>query len=209
MEIMSNLLQLGKVETIPASVLYDKWNGICLNEDALTDMLKLGEFEEDVNWMKFIAIASGHLAKSLTQTMYLICELLTEEPEGGSDMISLETFTDLYTYLARMDCGPEEEADGKSPEEGTEEAKEETPAEEEEQTNEAEEESANSASQIEEENKEPKKEILGIGPIIPDEQINSVIEYLKFWAERQEGMVMPRNIHHFLCPSLDKIPVSD
>jgi hypothetical protein len=45
--------------------------------------------------------------------MYLICELLTEEPEGGSDMIPFETFKELYTYLAQMDCGPrkgEEEA---------------------------------------------------------------------------------------------------
>lgn len=51
--------------------------------------------------------------QSLTQTMYLICELLTEEPEGGSDMIPFETFKELYTYLAQMNCGPrkgEEEA---------------------------------------------------------------------------------------------------
>lgn len=45
------------------------------------------------------------MVQSLTQTVYLICELLTEEPEGGSDTIPFETFKELYTYLAQMNCG--------------------------------------------------------------------------------------------------------
>lgn len=36
--------------------------------------------------------------------MNLICEILTEEPEGGSATISLETFMDLYKYLAKIDA---------------------------------------------------------------------------------------------------------
>jgi hypothetical protein len=36
--------------------------------------------------------------------MYLICELFTEEPEGGSNMIPFKTFKELYTYLAQMNC---------------------------------------------------------------------------------------------------------
>jgi hypothetical protein len=42
--------------------------------------------------------------QSLTQTMCLICELLTEEPEGARDTIPFETFKELYTYLAQMNC---------------------------------------------------------------------------------------------------------
>lgn len=36
--------------------------------------------------------------------MNLICEILTEEPEGGSAMIALETFMELYKYLAKIDA---------------------------------------------------------------------------------------------------------
>lgn len=36
--------------------------------------------------------------------MNLICEILTEEPEGGSASIPLETFMDLYNYLAQIDA---------------------------------------------------------------------------------------------------------
>ncbi|PNF17442.1 Ropporin-1-like protein [Cryptotermes secundus] len=129
------------------------------------------------------------LKQSLTQTMYLICELLTEEPEGGSDMIPFETFKELYAYLAQMNCGPrkgeEEASDGniKSGEEapilGADEAT-----------------SAELGSGI---------NIPGIGPLIPTAQIQSVLKYLEYLAGQQNGMVMPRNLHHFLCPSLDKV----
>nr|CAI5819026.1 unnamed protein product [Callosobruchus analis] len=40
----------------------------------------------------------------LTHTMILLCEILTEEPEGGSEMIPLEVFLDLYVFLARIDA---------------------------------------------------------------------------------------------------------
>lgn len=36
--------------------------------------------------------------------MILVCEILTEEPEGGSAMISLETFLDIYKFLACIDA---------------------------------------------------------------------------------------------------------
>lgn len=36
--------------------------------------------------------------------MITVCETLTEEPEGGSAMITLETFVDLYRFLAAIDA---------------------------------------------------------------------------------------------------------
>lgn len=39
--------------------------------------------------------------------MVLICEVLTKEPEGGSAMIPVEVFVNLYQFLARLDCGPD------------------------------------------------------------------------------------------------------
>lgn len=39
--------------------------------------------------------------------MIYVCELLTQEPEGGSAMIPLRIFLDLYGYLADLDCSGE------------------------------------------------------------------------------------------------------
>ena len=49
--------------------------------------------------------------QSATQTVCLICELLTEEPEGGCDMTLFETFNELYTYLAQKNCSAGEDQD--------------------------------------------------------------------------------------------------
>lgn len=42
--------------------------------------------------------------QNLTNTMILICELLTEEPDGSSAMIPYTTFADLYRFLANIDA---------------------------------------------------------------------------------------------------------
>jgi len=47
------------------------------------------------------AFMSRTAQQSVTQTMCVICELLTEEPEGGCDMIPFETFKELYTQHAQ------------------------------------------------------------------------------------------------------------
>lgn len=53
------------------------------------------------------------------------------------------------------------------------------------------------------------QEIPGIGPVIPEPQILAVVEYMQYWATKQEGMVMPRNINHILCPPLDVLRTDD
>lgn len=55
------MFQIGTLDSVSTEVLRDKWQGICLNENALNEMLKLGGFKENVDWMKFVAIAAGHL----------------------------------------------------------------------------------------------------------------------------------------------------
>ena len=47
------------------------------------------------------------LPQNLLETMIYVCELLTEEPEGGSAMIPVRTFVRLYEYLATLDCSGE------------------------------------------------------------------------------------------------------
>lgn len=42
--------------------------------------------------------------QNLLETMVYVCELLTREPEGGSAMIPLRMFLNLYGYLADLDC---------------------------------------------------------------------------------------------------------
>ncbi|XP_039309361.1 uncharacterized protein LOC105196580 isoform X2 [Solenopsis invicta] len=45
----------------------------------------------------------------------------------------------------------------------------------------------------------------GIGPSVSSERVTAVKLWLADCARRQEGLVGPRNIRHFLCPNLDGI----
>lgn len=51
--------------------------------------------------------------------MIYVCELFTDEPEGGSAMIPLKRFIDLYTFLADLHCSdvPLPDDEGKKKEE--------------------------------------------------------------------------------------------
>lgn len=44
--------------------------------------------------------------------MVTVCEVLTEEPDGGSAMIPVDVFVTLYQFLARLDCGPKDPNQG-------------------------------------------------------------------------------------------------
>jgi hypothetical protein len=62
------VFQIQTLASVPAETLQEKWQGICLNENALNEILKVGGFTENVPWMKFIAVAAGHLTNvSLTK----------------------------------------------------------------------------------------------------------------------------------------------
>nr|CAD7204665.1 unnamed protein product [Timema douglasi] len=92
-------------ETIPKEDLKKAWIGMCLNADALDEMLQIGGFgaEEKIDLLKFVAVASGHLTNSLSETMTLLCEILTDDPEGGPAKIPVELFCKLYSFLAGLD----------------------------------------------------------------------------------------------------------
>ncbi|KAL1456269.1 hypothetical protein WDU94_001013 [Cyamophila willieti] len=98
--------QLGREGYVRTSVLSEKWLGLTLNKCELDRMLLLRHYRGKVDIMEFVAIAAGHLCKTLSATMTLVCELLTLEPEGGSAKIPLPWFIHLYRMLADLDCAP-------------------------------------------------------------------------------------------------------
>nr|XP_031844399.1 uncharacterized protein LOC116432138 [Nomia melanderi] len=99
----------GPVEKISTRTLLERWQGMALPEASLYRILLVGRFEckAECHFYKFLAIACGFLGKDLLETMIYVCELLTEEPEGGSAMIPATTFLRLYGYLAELDCSGE------------------------------------------------------------------------------------------------------
>ncbi|KZS09881.1 Ropporin-1A [Daphnia magna] len=55
-----------------------------------------------VDWNKLLALAAGQLGDSLGETMEKLCTILTSDDDGGSSL-PVDTFIEMYTYLANID----------------------------------------------------------------------------------------------------------
>ncbi|KYQ56869.1 Ropporin-1-like protein [Trachymyrmex zeteki] len=104
------LNRFGHVNKVCLRALLLDCQGLDLPETSLYQLFMVAGLLEDkeyCDFYRFLAVACGFLGNNLLETMIYVCELLTYEPEGGSAMISLRIFLDLYGYLADLDCGGE------------------------------------------------------------------------------------------------------
>ncbi|XP_057234574.1 ropporin-1-like protein [Malurus melanocephalus] len=95
--------QLSSKDTVMVAELEEKWKDLGLPEAQLKAILQLDSFGEEVEWMKFLALGCSVLGESLLSSMKQACEILTTDPEGGAARIPFETFSFIYSYLARID----------------------------------------------------------------------------------------------------------
>ena len=73
-----------------------KWDDLCLDRRDLNLIMIIGKFRRKCQVKRFLAIAVGLLSSSLFETMLMICELLTLKPDGGSAMIPVNLFMEIY-----------------------------------------------------------------------------------------------------------------
>ncbi|KAM8967806.1 ropporin-1-like protein [Pelodytes ibericus] len=95
--------QLSSNIVVNEDELQEKWKDLCLPVEQLQCILTLDNFNREVEWMKFLALACSTLGGNISSALKHACEILTEDPEGGAGRIPFETFTFLYKYLAKID----------------------------------------------------------------------------------------------------------
>ncbi|XP_061445129.1 ropporin-1-like protein isoform X2 [Rhineura floridana] len=104
--------QLSEKGTVDIAELQKKWKNLCLPMQQLHNLLRLDEFVEGVEWIKFFALACSALGGSLLSSMKHACGILTNDPDGGAARIPYDTFAFIYSYLAGLDEEiPEEEVE--------------------------------------------------------------------------------------------------
>ncbi|KAG6797396.1 hypothetical protein HZU73_07216 [Apis mellifera caucasica] len=89
---------------LPVETILRRWDCLCLDRRDLNLILMIGKFRRKCQVKKFLAIAVGLLSSNLFETMLMICELFTHEPEGGSAMVPVTFFLEIYGYLAGLRC---------------------------------------------------------------------------------------------------------
>ncbi|XP_040152040.1 uncharacterized protein LOC120893904 [Anopheles arabiensis] len=98
--------QLGKGYYVHKKILLEKWEGLCLPEEDLLNVLSLLRMLNwsQLHWLKIIAVFIGQLCKNFTKTTEMICEMLTEDPDGGAASMPFWMFRECFLALADLDC---------------------------------------------------------------------------------------------------------
>ncbi|XP_071830908.1 ropporin-1-like protein isoform X2 [Apostichopus japonicus] len=101
--------QLSPKKVVSLAEVEQKWKDNCLPKERLQNLMQIGSFGDEFDWLKFFALACSALAGNITSAMKVICEILTKDPEGGAARIQFDQFKELYTYLAQIDGDISEE----------------------------------------------------------------------------------------------------
>ncbi|XP_004474480.2 ropporin-1-like protein [Dasypus novemcinctus] len=83
--------------------LEKKWKNLCLPIEKFRAILELDPCENQIEWMKFLALGCSTLGGSLNTAMKHLCEILTADPEGGPARIPFQTFSFVYRYLSQLE----------------------------------------------------------------------------------------------------------
>nr|XP_033802280.1 ropporin-1-like [Geotrypetes seraphini] len=89
--------------TIESGELLQMWRLMGLPVDLFENIMNVGHLAEDVEWLKFLALACSSMGVTIAKTLKIACEVLSSDCENGPPRIPFSTFQFLYTYLAEMD----------------------------------------------------------------------------------------------------------
>lgn len=95
--------QLGPRKVVSLQVVEEKWKDLALPKEQFDELVRIGSFAGEVEWLKFFALTCSTLGENITDAMKTVCEILTADPDGGPARIPFQLFQDLYRYLAQID----------------------------------------------------------------------------------------------------------
>ncbi|KAL7290118.1 hypothetical protein TKK_0015839 [Trichogramma kaykai] len=104
LKVLLRLLGPDLNKSVAVDTVLQRWDSLCLDPRDAELILGIGKFSCACVVKKFLAIGLGLLSRSLTETMSKVCELFTNEPEGGSALIPYSLFMEIYGYLAGLRC---------------------------------------------------------------------------------------------------------
>ncbi|XP_025231423.1 ropporin-1A isoform X2 [Theropithecus gelada] len=88
---------------VHAEELAQMWKVVNLPADLFNSVMNVGRFTEEIEWLKFLALACSALGVTITKTLKIVCEVLSCDHNSGSPRIPFSTFQFLYTYIAEVD----------------------------------------------------------------------------------------------------------
>ncbi|XP_008153734.1 ropporin-1A [Eptesicus fuscus] len=83
--------------------LAQMWKVLSLPTELFNSVMNVGRFTEEIEWLKFLALACSSLGVTISKTLQIACEVLSCDHDTGPARIPFSTFQFLYTYIAEVD----------------------------------------------------------------------------------------------------------
>ncbi|XP_053547683.1 ropporin-1-like [Bombina bombina] len=87
---------------IESAELYVMWKKRGLSENLFNKIMTAGKMEDDIEWLKFLALASSSLGMTVSKVMKILCKVLSSSQLRGPPRMPFSTFSFLYMYLAEL-----------------------------------------------------------------------------------------------------------
>ncbi|TRY67171.1 hypothetical protein TCAL_03087 [Tigriopus californicus] len=96
--------QLRQRAIVQKPLLEARWRGICMEEATLENLLEEGNLTDDnIPWKQFVAEAAANIAPNSTidSHMEVICEAMSDHPEGISSSLKMPEFVAMFRLTAK------------------------------------------------------------------------------------------------------------
>ncbi|KAK1343966.1 hypothetical protein QTO34_014523 [Cnephaeus nilssonii] len=95
--------QVGGRLIVHVEELAQMWKVLSLPTELFNSVMNVGRFTEEIEWLKFLALACSSLGVTISKTLQIACEVLSSDHDTGPARIPFSTFQFLYTYIAEVD----------------------------------------------------------------------------------------------------------
>ena len=96
-----NVFQIAPIKAVELELIEEKWLAVNLPVEKFHLIVQLGNFSnENLDWIKFMAIACSTISKDLVETLTKVCQVLTADPPGANARIKFDVFKEIYEFLA-------------------------------------------------------------------------------------------------------------
>ncbi|XP_031624239.1 ropporin-1-like [Contarinia nasturtii] len=103
--------QIGKGFFVERHVLERRWKELGLAENDLLVFLNISGMLrwERIHWLELLAVMTASMCTNIEMSICLMCELLTDDTDGGSNSIPIWMFNICYSFLAHLNSSLNEE----------------------------------------------------------------------------------------------------
>jgi len=88
-------------QRVATKEVFRHWKGFGMNLDGLNEIFQRAGMSQDqyVDWDKLMSVMACTISQNLTEVMAIICEVLTEQPEGIEPVIPYAGWFELFKYV--------------------------------------------------------------------------------------------------------------